>query len=510
MEMEPKKILFIELDGASWNVLDPLLAQGRLPNLQRLMDRGVSGDLLSDPPLISPRLWVSIFSGKHSRKHGVGFFGTSSTAVRCKRIWDIFNEKGHPVGVFGSFVTWPPSPVNGFMIPSLFALGTDTHPEEYRFLQEITLMERKKGKAMNSGGANGRRSILYYARKMKEHGVSLKTLWDAGRLLAETRLRGGSADDRYWRKATIHMRISAEIFRHLYRSRRPVFATFHIHLCDALSHRYWKYYEPEKFPGIDPRQAARYGDVIPQAYEAADRIIGDFVQEAGKDAVVMVMSDHGSRAMEVTRTSYRLQVENFLQRFGLREHVIPAHVGLMTFCYFKDESMTRRMLAALGKVVFADTGKRVFDVREEEGLLGIRLSQVFWGEEIPGDRKMDLGEFGSCVFADLFLPHRMEVSGTHQREGMMVFAGPGVKQGERLSGATIFDVTPTALVLAGFPVAEDMDGAVLTDALDETFLREHPVRRIPTYEGPTLGKEEKGEEVTYDQVKGRLESLGYL
>ncbi len=113
----------IELDGADWKVIRPLLDAGRLPNIARMIAEGSSGDLVSSPPLISPRLWVTIFTGRTSKEHGVEFFGSSTSMVRCKRIWDILGERGATVGVLGTFVTWPPYPVKGFMIPSLFALG---------------------------------------------------------------------------------------------------------------------------------------------------------------------------------------------------------------------------------------------------------------------------------------------------------------------------------------------------------------------------------------------------
>lgn len=502
------RIVFIELDGASWNVIEPLTQQGKLPNIQKLIENGASGKLLSDPPLISPRLWVSIFTGKHSKKHGVEFFGNSSSIVKCKRIWDIFNDEGYTVGVFGSFVTWPPYPVKGFMIPSLFALGTETYPEEYSFFQELTISERKKNKAGIS--LNGKKkSLLYYAGKMKTHGVSLKTLLDAGLLLLNSRLKRVPDDERYWKRATVHLKISAEIFLHLYSRYKPFFATIHIHLCDAFAHRYWKYYEPEKFHGVEPQLVEKCRHIIPNAYVEADRMIGKIMQQA-KDAVVMIVSDHGSDAMETSRTSYRLHVENFLTCFGLREKIIPAHVGLMTFCYSRDAKFMEEMQNVFEHVIFSDTGEKVFDVLQEESLLGLRLSQKFWGKEINENRPVNLGMSGACLFSELFLPQKMEVSGTHNKEGILIISGPGIKEGIRLNDATIFDITPTALALAGLPIAEDMDGKVLKEVIQDKFLVNNPLKFIKSYEHSIRESSKKTDEVSYDQIKGQLKSLGYL
>lgn len=503
-----KKIIIIELDGASWNVMDPLIQQNMLPNLQNLISKGVSGDLLSAPPLISPRLWVSIFSGKYPAKHGIEFFGNSSSMVKCKRIWDIFNDKGCTVGVFGSFVTWPPSPVRGFMIPNLFALGPETYPAEYSFFQELILKERKRGK--EGEGRNVKmKSLSYYVSRMKDNGVSLKTLGNAGLHLMVDRLKRNPKDERYWKRATSHLKISTEFFIYLYNKFQPSLSTYHIHLCDALSHRYWKYYEPDKFHDVDPVLVKKYGHVIPDAYIEADRMIGKILKIAG-DSIIYVVSDHGSDAMETSRKSYRLHVDNFMNYFKLKEQVIPANIGLMTFCYFHDKNLMEQMRKVFEDIRFAETNEKVFDIRKEETLLGIRLSQSLWGKDIEGEKIIDAGEYGTCKFNDLFLPQKMEVSGTHKKEGILIMAGPGIKQGVRIDGASIFDITPTALALVNYPVAEDMDGKVLEGALQDDFLQSNPVRFIKSYEDSSQQTGTETEEASYDQMKERLQSLGYL
>jgi predicted AlkP superfamily phosphohydrolase/phosphomutase/tetratricopeptide (TPR) repeat protein len=52
----------------------------------------------------------------------------------------------------------------------------------------------------------------------------------------------------------------------------------------------------------------------------------------------------------------------------------------------------------------------------------------------------------------------------HRELGIFVMAGPGIKQDERIYGASVLDVCPTLLVAAGLPIADDMDGAPLLQA----------------------------------------------
>jgi predicted AlkP superfamily phosphohydrolase/phosphomutase/tetratricopeptide (TPR) repeat protein len=54
----------------------------------------------------------------------------------------------------------------------------------------------------------------------------------------------------------------------------------------------------------------------------------------------------------------------------------------------------------------------------------------------------------------------------HRHFGMFCLAGPGIRRGEAVYGASLLDITPTLLHLFGLPVGEDMDGKVLTSAFE--------------------------------------------
>jgi len=75
----------------------------------------------------------------------------------------------------------------------------------------------------------------------------------------------------------------------------------------------------------------------------------------------------------------------------------------------------------------------------------------------------------------------------HAPLGVFYMSGEGIKAGEVIPERGVCDVTPTILALFGLPVGEDMDGAPIEEALTPDFLREHPVRRIPTHEGTEEG-----------------------
>ena len=111
--MKKRKILLIGWDGADWKYIHPLIDQGFMPNLEKLINGGVMGRLATLDPPLSPTLWTSIATGKRPYKHGIHGFtepDPSGEGIRpmyitnrkCKAIWNILtqhNMKSHVVGL---------------------------------------------------------------------------------------------------------------------------------------------------------------------------------------------------------------------------------------------------------------------------------------------------------------------------------------------------------------------------------------------------------------------------
>ncbi len=101
----------------------------------------------------------------------------------------------------------------------------------------------------------------------------------------------------------------------------------------------------------------------------------------------------------------------------------------------------------------------------------------------------------------------------HRLHGVLVLEGPGIRSG-RLEPAGLYDVAPTLLYLAGLPVAADMPGRPILDAVTPAFKAANPLRTVPTFEkGAThpsgaLGGVPSVAEVD-EEILARLRSLGY-
>lgn len=80
------------------------------------------------------------------------------------------------------------------------------------------------------------------------------------------------------------------------------------------------------------------------------------------------------------------------------------------------------------------------------------------------------------------------LSGQHRSgpPGIFFLHGAGAQAGQKVDGARLADLLPTVLYLLGLPVARDLDGEPLTQALEPAFLEANPISSIPSYEGASI------------------------
>src|SRR5438876_1796508 len=133
------RLVIVGIDGADWRVIEPLVAQGRLPTFARLIREGTTGVLRSMEPSASPSLWTTIATGVGPDRHGIlGFVvgagegeaapasgpggppirPVTSRMRRAPAFWNILPQYGLKVGVVGWLVTWPAEPIDGYIVSS--------------------------------------------------------------------------------------------------------------------------------------------------------------------------------------------------------------------------------------------------------------------------------------------------------------------------------------------------------------------------------------------------------
>src|SRR3972149_8571109 len=123
------KVWLIGLDGASVDILEPMMAAGRLPVISGLIGRGASAVLKSNVAPITPQAWASVITGKNPGKHGVfGFVRQapgrppeflSSRSIKAERLWTWFGRAGLTSLVINVPLTYPPEPLHGMMVTGM-------------------------------------------------------------------------------------------------------------------------------------------------------------------------------------------------------------------------------------------------------------------------------------------------------------------------------------------------------------------------------------------------------
>jgi len=131
-----ERVVLLGFDGVGPNLMEPLLAQGRLPAVRRLMNEGAYGPLKSFHPCKSGVLWTSIATGKTMLKHGIldwTYIADNGIALpyedtgrRVKTYWEILAERGVKTGTLNWWVSYPPPPIpGGYLVSNAFRRRPD-------------------------------------------------------------------------------------------------------------------------------------------------------------------------------------------------------------------------------------------------------------------------------------------------------------------------------------------------------------------------------------------------
>lgn len=501
------KVLLYGIDGATWDIIDPLLKQGKLPNLKGIIETGVRGVLKSIEPPVSPMVWTSIATGKLPEKHGVKDFIVTSKSVKCKRIWNILQENGWKVGLMDYLVTWPPDRVNGFCIPSHFAHGPETYPETLSWINKLLIESKKEGSFSIEEYAT-------YITKFLKYGVSLKTILNSAFFHLNNKLQRLSFYDYFYPVRKIKIEIRTEILKNLYKGFHVDFLAYVTNLVDATSHNYWKFYQPEKFQNnnMDRNKLKKYGSFLPDAYIQSDRTLGKMLKLFNDKLSVVIVSDHGFQANteEDTQVSLTMKPQNIAKILQLENNFRYFNIGGSAIFRTVDDNTEAemRLKQNLLKFKIHDSSTSVFNIKESK-LYNVIVTLNKYIDYSAGDKLRVQAPDGNIYKLDNFAKTSgQSISGTHHPDGIIILNGPMFKNGVEIYNASVLDVTPTILYSLNLPIAKDFDGKILKNAFKNEFFKESNIRFVDSYDGEWKYKEDDA--VMENVLKKRLEDLGYL
>lgn len=293
---ERRRALIVGIDGATFRVADPLLAEGRLPNLARIAEAGVAGPLHSEMPIRSPRIWNSIATGKSARKHGIVDF-TRKTPSGERRLllshdrhahalWNIASDADLAVSVVNFWNTYPPERINGVMV------------SDHLIAREIEGREEFTGATHTPTG-----SVVHpeeWQGKLSELMAREDALIDfPSPFQARKRLPRWTEPDkleRYFQEDGALARFAYEIIQQT----DPDLMLVLLPGVDRVSHHLWACIESEDAYSEKFRMGPLAREACAQAlrdyYAYADALVGKFLSLYDASDLVIVLSDHGFEA----------------------------------------------------------------------------------------------------------------------------------------------------------------------------------------------------------------------
>ncbi len=547
------RVLVIGLDGATWDILNPLMRDGKLPHLKKLLDTSAQGVLMSSIPPVTAAAWTCFSTGKNPGKHGLvdfiyfpdhGYRVTiaNSTTRNAATLWNLLSERDLRVGVVNVPMTYPPEPVNGVMVTDLMTPNASvqyTYPPELK--QE--LLDKVGPFVITPGEGENPSEPLTYLEQVR-------------------------AD----------VKSSADYALYLLKQEPYSFFMYVFGIIDILQHQFWYLLE------ADPKNLSARDRVIREKvvaiFQQVDDGVGEVLKCADENTTIVLMSDHGFGPMKGF-----MHVNNFLlergylvlkrgalstlKRVMFRAGITPQNVhltlkalkldlrrrvnrgrayGLLKryFLSFDDVDWTRTRAFALGHIgqIYINLqgrqpsgvvtpGIEYEKLREElraellklkhpdtnEQLIArvLNREEIYHGELLdntpdllllPADFKyvaFGESEFASNKLVGPTLGH----TGHHRLEGIGALSGPNVQVGAQLQNASLIDLAPTILYALGLPIPPDMDGRVLTEAFTREFVNQTALNydtenAVRSDFGGTYSDDEE------EQVIQRLADLGYV
>jgi predicted AlkP superfamily phosphohydrolase/phosphomutase len=151
-----------------------------------------------------------------------------------------------------------------------------------------------------------------------------------------------------------------------------------IETTDRFSHMMWRLTDT-RHPLYDAALAAKYGDSIERIYRRADALVGRLQAQLPKDAVFMVMSDHGFHSFRRSVNLNTWLVQNGYMVFEGQESekkTLADLFGRGRFWEGVDWSRTRAYAVGLGQIYFNLRG------RESQGIVSSGAEYTALQEEI--------------------------------------------------------------------------------------------------------------------------------
>ena len=534
-------MLVIGLDGATYDVLQPLVERGVMPNLGAFMRRAGLAQLHSTEPAVTPTAWTTFLCGCDPSRHGIWdyrYFDRHTGEVRLNHagrvsvpnLFDAVSQAGGEVVSLNLPMTYPV----GTNVQGLIVGGLDSPSLETVLAPYPAFAERL------------RRSGAHY---------HLKTIWKRRPESFEELSAGVAATGDVFRGRVTAARIADEM--HDWQLMVVQFQTL-----DSLQHRLWHLLGLPGMAGGPPAWIER----AQHALRTLDECLGNlFELAARRGAGVAIVSDHGFGSFrekislpELLRRADLLCPANRWQRTGFRfsrwswklrrwayrrrspggstATVSRPSAALLPIDWRRSRAIA--LHGNLGGLIYLNTPER-FGVGPVQGP---RRYEETAAEVVAAFRAARHPETGEPLFEDVYavaqrhacdplvgdLPDVVAIpaggfhtrpkldrwgrlmrsdrslTGTHRREGVFMLHARGVVAGQHHAGE-LREVAPLLLQILGVPRPATMQSSGLAKLLTGVRSQAIALNLPPTcVDGHGLNRADQ------QAVEQRLRELGYI
>lgn len=285
MKKNSKKVFLLGFDGCTFNVINPLLKQGKLPNFAKVIKNGVHAYLDSTIPPLTPVAWPGMYTGKLSGKTGVFDFTlptgkfdkkknqsgkqrVNSSFIKTKTIWELLSEEGKKSIVLDVPLSYPPTKIDGIMISRVMS----TQQTKTVYPKELYSVLKKKGLIYKKKKAKNKEDVVDEHDQIKKNQKQKKELTPKEKRLAKKenfQALLDAIDDK------------VKLIKHLNDNYQWDFFMAVFMESDQVGHGHWK----------DQKK-------VEKVYRKLDWALGEIFSFLPQESLKLIASDHGFKSIK--------------------------------------------------------------------------------------------------------------------------------------------------------------------------------------------------------------------
>jgi len=339
---EVSKTLVCLIDGASWNVVKPIVEKNKSLLSSKIFNEGAVGDLDNLGEHQSPIIWTTLATGWRKEDHNITDFtylgykkknsitpvftnnypsiikkgfkkilpylpfferlSVNSKMVEKKPIWQILSEMEISVGVINWWCTYPPIEINDGYIVSDHA--NHMRVKLRKNVGSISVDSEEINKLAKTVSPDSlAEEINQFDENLSEEKIG-KIIRNISKLDGQEiekclEKEKFSRDDplSVLKFSILQDLFALECLEEFDEDYDPKCNFIGLGGLDAICHHFWKYRYPEEFENVEEEKIEKYGDMIENYYKFLDEKINEFVNKRNVENIV-ILSDHGFETVE--------------------------------------------------------------------------------------------------------------------------------------------------------------------------------------------------------------------